>query len=91
MNAEYDFYTMGQRYGNDHLFDLKAMAKQIGNKYGLDAKLEFEAGISSIVSSYQEYTAPVSMKDVEHATANYGVESAMNNSYLGSSGAGRRL
>lgn len=54
MNTEYDFFNMGVRHATEGLLHLKKVAKEIGEKYGEDAKLEFESGIAITIPTYAQ-------------------------------------
>ena len=45
-NNSYDFYTYGMRTATDMYANSKKIADNIEEKYGKDARLEFECGIS---------------------------------------------
>lgn len=55
MAEEYDFYEMGKRYTFDILSDLAKKSKEIEEKYGMDAKLQFESGIANSILYSQGY------------------------------------
>lgn len=87
MNTEYDFFDMGIRYATEGLVSLKKCAAEIGEKFGENAKLEFESGIASTIptySSFQQYD--VSKIQMETASTDFGVPNQRNNSYFGTSG-----
>lgn len=88
MSNEYDFFDMGVRRANEGLINLKMMAKEIGEKYGLDAKLQFEAGIAMTIPAYSKISqVDVSQKEIVNgATTNMGVPNLRNNSYFGGHG-----
>ncbi len=80
---EYDFYTMGIRYAKDQLLNLGKIAKTLGEKHGVDAKLQFEAGIASVFPQYTDVNvSDLDNVDVDNATVNFGVEGKRNNSYF---------
>lgn len=54
MDREYDFFGMGVRHATEGLLHLKKVAKEIGEKYGMDAKLEFESGIATTIPTYAQ-------------------------------------
>lgn len=92
MSNEYDFYAMGIRYAEERLIDLKEKADNIGKDYGINAKMEFEAGICSAIPVFSSVMSePVSDKEVENATNQYGVAGKMNLSYLDGIGTGNQI
>ena len=54
-NEKYDFYTYGMRVAKDMYTNVKKIANEIGEKYGEQAKLEFESGIASAIPTYSTY------------------------------------
>ena len=62
-NYEYDFYSYGLRIAKDMYSNNKKLAQEIGEKYGEDAKLEFECGFS-IGANRQSFV------DIEEYTVN---------------------
>lgn len=48
----YDFFTMGINTVKGQLEDWRTKADKIEEEYGPDARMEFEAGIASLVPSY---------------------------------------
>jgi len=84
---EYDFYTMGMRYGKEKLVDLKQTAESIGKKYGEDAKMEFELGIAVSIPVYANYkSSELTIDDIEHSNSKFGMPNERNNSYFGGIG-----
>lgn len=45
-NNEIDFFAYGEKIANDMYANASKIAEDIGKKYGVDAKLEFEVGLS---------------------------------------------
>lgn len=54
-NEKYDFYTYGMRAAKDIYTNIKQTAAEIGEKYGEQAKLEFESGIAAVIPTYATY------------------------------------
>ena len=88
MNENYDFYGMGARYAHDASLSLKKLANEIGKKYGEDAKMNFEAGVVSEISSYSSLNvnSEILDRDIENATLNFSIDNTRNNSYFGGRG-----
>ena len=101
-NEQYDFYLIGRRRASDFSGDLKRQAKEIGEIYGEQARLEFESGLASIIPAYgsvssyetsgikkvQEGISSSEDLVIENAETDYGVENTRNNSYFGTKGTG---
>ena len=89
MNENYDFYGMGARYARDAYLNLKKLANEIGKKYGEDAKMNFEAGVVSEISSYSSLNlnSEILDRDIENATLNFSIDNTRNNSFFGGCGA----
>ncbi len=87
----YDFYTMGVRHGTESTQKLMELAKKIEEKYGKDARMEFEVGTSIALEKFIERKKEIlSEKNVSKATTNYGVYNSRNNSYFGGKGTGKQ-
>ena len=87
MENNYDFYSMGIRYAKDYLIDLREKAELIGKQYGMDAKMEFEAGICVTVPAYSNISeTTISQRDAENATTKFDENNMSNNSYFGGVG-----
>ena len=91
-NNEVDFYLVGQRHAKDGLAALKKMAKEYEERYGAQAREDFETGIASVIPQYANFFIASSeleqMVTPEGATTNYGVDNTRNNSYFGGTGTG---
>ena len=83
MKENYDFYKVGIRYAIEGKQKLEKAAQIIEEKYGKDARIDFEAGI---ISSIDVYSKETFMTFEEHeslkGTANYGIPETRNNSYF---------
>ena len=92
-NKEFDFYTMGIRYAKEMILNLHQAANEIGEKYGEDAKMEFEAGIVSTIPYYRDANIPNidDMKGKNIVALDETDYLSRNNSYFGSSGTGKRF
>ncbi len=70
-NEKYDFYTYGMRVAKDMYTNIKKTADEIGEKYGEQAKLEFESGIAASIPTYSTYFSNQKSEikeDIAHAT-----------------------
>ncbi len=52
---EKNFYELGKEFANETIKDMEKKAQEIGDQYGVDAQLEFEAGIVSTISRFEEF------------------------------------
>lgn len=88
LNSDYDFYGMGVRVAHDVTCSLNSLATRIGEIYGEDARLNFEAGIASSIPSYSSMNVNSKVLDneIEKATTHFSVDNTRNNSYFGESG-----
>lgn len=92
-NEKIDFYSYGMRCGKDRLLELSKIAKKIAEEYGIDAKLEFESGVVSIISQYSnvEYLEkPFKTTNDTYKTIDETKENYRNNSYFGEYGISRQ-
>lgn len=86
MEQNYDFMSMGSRYAKEGIVHLSKMAEDIGKNYGVDAKMEFEAGICLTIPTYSSIVE-LSKNEIEkQATTHFGEENMRNNSYFGGNG-----
>ncbi|MBR3199511.1 MAG: hypothetical protein IKG27_05820 [Bacilli bacterium] len=51
MKENYDFYSYGARIAEEAFEKCADIAKELGEKYGRDAVLEFQCGVSSFLES----------------------------------------
>ena len=89
MKEQYDFFCMGQRCAKDYLTDLRKMTKEIGEKYGVDARIQFEAGIAMVIPVFSEQNV-ITKSDIDYTTTDFGVDNTRNNSYFGQIGTGKQ-
>lgn len=87
---EIDFYGMGMRKVDASCDDIDEIADTIEELYGIDARLQFECGVSvSIEESYIEKLSYVFEQDIIHTVDNSGLN-LRNNSYFGGCGVSKK-
>ena len=91
MEEKYDFFLIGQKHANDELLNIRKTAAEYGQKYGKQAKVDFELGIASVIPSYSnDLDNAVENIDNLSGTNDYGIPNTRNNSYFGGTGTGRQ-
>ncbi len=86
---EYDFLSMGLRAAKDDMTNHYQTAEKIEEQFGINARMEYEAGIAMAIPQYETYrTLQARKKEVLHGSKEFGVENTRNNSYFGTTGTG---
>ncbi len=70
MNEEYDFYLMGCRNACEYVENIDKKAKEIEEKYGLDARIQYEAGIIATIPTYSKCKTKINIEKI-HGTLNF--------------------
>lgn len=92
-NNSYDFYSYGIRIANDMYENKKRLADEIEKKYGKDARLEFECGISIELNKKSFENMKNVVLDVKDESIGSNIVTAnnlRNNSYFGGNGVSRQ-
>ncbi|MBR3230014.1 MAG: hypothetical protein IKF91_04220 [Bacilli bacterium] len=91
MKKELDFYSYGQRMAGEIKESYEETAKKIEEEYGLDARLEFECGLSVALGkqavSSLDYSIPKMRSHLGYYEGGITTDDELrNNSYLGGTG-----
>lgn len=93
-NNSYDFYTYGMRTATDMYANSKKIADNIEEKYGKDARLEFECGLSIQLSKESiKYIEKVNLSFKNRPLGGniVSAENLRNNSYFGTKGISKQF
>ena len=86
---EYDFLSMGLRAAKDEMSNHYQTADKIEQQFGINARMEYEAGIAMAIPQYGTYqNLQLRKKENLNGTKDFGIVNTRNNSYFGTSGTG---
>lgn len=94
MKNKMDFYQLGRRYANEAFDEMTKKAEEIGELFGKDAQMEFEAGVVSTINEY-EFVKDDNIDDIDinyiSGKTDIGIPNVRNNSYFGGVGTSKQF
>ncbi len=89
---EIDFYKYGARVVSEGRLNPRKVAVAVGEKYGANARLEFEVGVSLARAAFEKSVVNEDIPDVKKGikTVNERSDYERNNSYFGYPGTSQR-
>lgn len=84
---KFDFYNLGKKDVNDIYIAVESRMKEIEEKYGKDAAVQYSLGVAAEMGRFSKMKIEETKMNYDvHATTDFGVENTRNNSYFGGVG-----
>lgn len=94
MKNKMNFYQLGKRYANEEFNEMTKKIQEVGELFGKDAQMEFEAGILSTINDY-EFVNDDNIDDIDinglSGRTDIGIPNERNNSYFGGVGTSKQF
>ena len=94
MKNKMNFYQLGKRYASEEFDEMAKKIQEVGELFGKDAQMEFEAGIISTIDDY-EFVKDDDIDDIDihdlSGRTDIGMPNERNNSYFGGVGTSRQF